>query len=85
MKKKHMNQKKTLEIDHIELAAVLLTLEYKVERVDRSNPKRCKFIIHGKEDSSHTINQFFNSELLVEPKKLFANLRVLKNLVHNSY
>lgn len=74
-----------IEIDHIELAAVLMTFNAKLINVNRSNPKRCVFNFVPSDVISELIPLYFNSEVVVEPKQLFASLRTLKNLIHNHY
>ncbi|MBI2415642.1 MAG: hypothetical protein HYV33_03210 [Candidatus Kerfeldbacteria bacterium] len=80
-----MPKQNELPIDFMELAAVLMTLDYKLIRVDKTNQKHCIFYLEEHEDSYQLITRYFNSELTVDPKRLFINLRTLKYMIHSQY
>lgn len=80
-----MSKENEMPIDFMELAAVLMTLEHKLIRVDRSNQKHCIFYLEEHKDSYRLITRYFNSDLTVDPKRLFINLRTLKYMIHAQY
>lgn len=80
-----MNPLTELPIDFMELATVLMSQDHKLIRIDKSNPKHCVFYLEAHDDSHEVITRYFNSDLMVDPKRLFTNLRTLKNMMYSSY
>lgn len=78
-----INQK-TIPITSLELATVLMSENHKLVNINKDDPKKAIFYFEI-DDKNNTIKKYYNSELKLNPKTLFINLRNLKNILHNDY
>ena len=66
------------------LATVLITVGYKLIRMEKSNPKKVKFVFEKDKDIERTIEDFWNDELKVRAQTLLNNQKVLKNRIYSN-
>ena len=62
-----------------------MSKNYKLLKVDKVNPRKVIFYFEHEKGIEDTISQYFNSEIKLDPKIVFINLKGLKNMIHNSY
>ena len=80
MQRKNKNIK-TKETSDIQLASVLHCEGIPFEGVDKTNPKKVKFIFQGVEGVKQIIQAFSLDRIKVPPRKLFNSYNLLKRLV----
>ncbi len=59
-----------------------LTLWFPIESLDKSNPEKTIFNFLLTTHFQETINKYWRNELLVEPKALLNNLKVIKTRLY---
>ena len=59
-----------------------LTLWYPLESLDKTNPEKTVFNFLLTEDFQKTLDKYWRNELLVEPKALLNNLKVIKTRLY---
>ncbi len=64
------------------VCAVLLYFGHQLIEIDRREPRRCVFVLSQTEESSKTVEQFFDEHLLVEPKRFIAIQKDLKSRIY---
>lgn len=67
----------------IGLASVLISLSFKLDAFDRTNPQKVLFIFQREQGIDEAIQGFWQKTLLLEPQILLLNLRVLKNRLNS--
>jgi len=73
-----MNQNKFSTHD-LNLATVLITLEYKISEIDRSNYKKAKFVFEAKDGIGQTIIDYWDNKISLSAQDLFNSQKMLKN------
>jgi hypothetical protein len=76
-----MNQNKFSTFD-LGLATVLMTLDYELLELDRSNPKRIGFIFKRGKDIEKIMNDYFNDKIKLPAQTLFNNQKAIKNRLY---
>ena len=66
------------------LAAVLLTLKYELLELDRSYPKKIRFIFKRERNIEQVINDYFEDKIEVPAQSLLQNQKLLKNRIYSS-
>ncbi|MFC1630203.1 DUF5659 domain-containing protein [Patescibacteria group bacterium] len=77
-----MNQNEFSTFD-LCIATVLVTLGYELLGLDKSNPKRVKFVFERKEDIEQVITDYFNDRIKLPAQTLFNNQKNLKNRIYS--
>ena len=63
----------------IALSASLVCLNFKLLYLDRSgSSSNIKFVFENKPEIEKVVNQYWNNELLINPRSLFDNYKMLK-------
>lgn len=66
------------------LAAVLLTLKYELLELDRSYPKKIRFIFKRERNIEQVINDYFDDKIELPAQSLLNNQKILKNRIYSS-
>lgn len=78
-----MNKNKFSTFD-LGLATVLITLNYELLELDKSNPKKVKFVFKREENIEQVITDYFNDKLKLPAQTLFNNQKNLKNRIYSN-
>ena len=70
------------ELSDFEIATLLLTLGFKLVEIDKSTPKRARFLFENDHKISETIDSYFSDKLSVNPRFLFMQSKGLKNRLY---
>jgi len=65
------------------LATVLVTLNYELLRLDKSNPKKVSFIFKNDKDIEQVMTDYFNDKIKLPAQTLFNNQKNLKNRIYS--
>jgi len=66
------------------LATTLTTLGYKLLELDKTNPKKVRFIFKEEKNIEQTMLKYWNNEITVPALFLFNNLKTLKNRLYSN-
>lgn len=61
------------------LAAMLMTLNFSISAVDKTNPKRATFVFRDSQNLQEAISRYWVSN----ERKYFDNIRLLKNRLYS--
>jgi len=77
-------EKKTFQLSDFYTAAFLLSKDFKLITLNRSdNPHRVFFVFEDREDREKLIEDFFRSEAIIEPRKFITAIKELKSLIYS--
>ena len=79
---KTSNEKDLLKISELALCATLLYFDYKIESIDNQE-KRSIFIFRKDKEIDKKVQDFWNDELLVNPKDYFICLKEIKSRLYS--
>ena len=65
------------------LAAVLLTLKYELLELDRSYPKKIRFVFKRERNIEQVINDYFDDKIELPAQRLLQNQKNLKNRIYS--
>lgn len=65
------------------LSTVLVTLNYELLRLDKSNPKKVSFIFKKDKDIEQVMTDYFNDKIKLPAQTLFNNQKNLKNRIYS--
>lgn len=65
------------------LAAVLLTLKYELLELDRSYPKKIRFVFKRGRNIEQVINDYFDDKIELPAQSLLNNQKTLKNRIYS--
>lgn len=65
------------------VSAALLSAGYKLNGLDRSNPRRSLFIFQHTPTIEADANKYFSDQLQVKARSYFDNLKALKNKLYS--
>ena len=65
------------------LATVLVTLNYELLELNRSNPKKIKFVFKEEENTEKVVNDYFNDRIKLPALTLFNNQKNLKSRIYS--
>lgn len=65
------------------LAAVLLTLKYELLELDRSYPKKIRFVFKRERNIEQVINDYFDDKIELPAQSLLNNQKTLKNRIYS--
>ncbi len=67
----------------IGLASALVTLGYSLGDIDKSNPKKAKFVFFRDEHIDKMINQYWDDKLTLPVRSFYDSLKMLKNRLYS--
>jgi len=65
------------------LATVLITLDYELLELDRSNPKKVRFVFKWEKNIEKIMQDYFNDKIKLPAQTLFSNQKNLKNRIYS--
>lgn len=77
-----MNQNKFSTSD-LGLATTLVTLEYELLKLDKSNIKRVRFVFKQENNIEEVVSDYFNNKVELPAQALFNNQKMLKNRIYS--
>ena len=77
-----MNQEEFSTFD-LGLATVLVTLEYELLGLDKSNPKKVCFMFRREKNIEQTMNDYWGDKIKLPAQTLFNNQKMLKNRIYS--
>ena len=77
-----MNQNEFSTFD-LGLATVLVTMSYKLLELDRSMPKKVRFVFTREKNIDGVITDYFNDKIKLPAQTLFNNQKSLKNRIYS--
>jgi len=75
---------KTHDLSDFNLSVTLSAVGYRIDSLDFTNPKRVNFCFIPDEGFLNSVEAYWKGELSVEPKKLFAHQKDLKDRLYAS-
>lgn len=82
LKLRTMNQNEFSTSD-LGLATVLVTLNYELLELDRSNPKKITFVFKREKNIEQVIVDYFNDKVKLPAQTLFNNQKMLKTRIYS--
>jgi len=76
-----MNQNNFYTFD-LGLATVLVTMDYELLELDRSNPKKVRFVFKRERNIEKVMTDYFNDKVKLPAQTLFNNQKNLKNRIY---
>ena len=64
-------------------AVFLLSEEYRLVSIDKTDPRRFRFVFADSEGRAKLLEGFFNGQARVEPRKFAAAIKELKSLMYS--
>ena len=68
----------------LNLTTVLVTSSFPLERFEKVQSKKAQFYFLRTEQLQQIVDQYWRSELRIEPQDLFHNLKSLKNRIYSN-
>jgi len=68
----------------LSLATTLTTLGYKLLELDKTNPKKVRFVFKEEKNIEQTMLKYWNDEITLPALSLFNNLKTLKNRLYSN-
>lgn len=65
------------------LATALVTLGYKLLRLDKTNPKKVRFVFQEEGEIEKDMLCYWNGDLKLPAQTLFDNQKMLKNRIYS--
>jgi hypothetical protein len=65
------------------LAAFLVSNDYKIEDLLRTNGTRIEFVFRSSRELIRLVNDFWNNKTLVEPQNFFYAIKLIKNRIYS--
>jgi len=78
-----MNQNEFSTFD-LGLATVLITLNYELLELEKSNPKKVRFIFKREKNIEQIMVDYFNDKIKLPTQTLFNNQKNLKNRIYSN-
>ena len=66
------------------LATVLITLGYKLLKLDKTNPKKVRFVFKEEKGINQAMLDYWNDEIKLPALTLFNNQKNLKNRIYSN-
>lgn len=63
--------------------AITISLHFPIKFVDRSNDSRVEFAFYNSTELQQLVQQFWQDELRVEPKRFYQQLRIIKGRIYD--
>ena len=77
-----MNQNEFSTFD-LGLSSVLVTLGYELLELDKSNPKKVRFVFKREKNIEQVMSDYFNDKVKLPAQTLFNNQKNLKNRIYS--
>jgi len=77
-----MNQNEFSTFD-LGLATVLITLGYELLELDKSSPKKIRFVFKRERNIEQVLNDYFDDKIKLPALSLFNNQKNLKNRIYS--
>lgn len=77
-----MNQNELSSFD-LGLATVLVTLGYELLKLDKSNPRKVRFVFKKAKNIEQATDDYFNNKIKLPALNLFNNQKNLKNRIYS--
>lgn len=77
-----MNQNEFSTFD-LQLASVLITLGYKLLKLDKTNPKKVRFMFERERGIEQVISDYWEDKIKLPAQTLFNNQKMLKNRIYS--
>lgn len=65
------------------LATVLVTLGYKLLKLDKTNPKKVRFVFKQEKNIDQTMLDYWEDKIKLPAQKLLNNQKMLKNRIYS--
>ena len=65
------------------LATTLITLKYELVKLDKTNPKKIRFVFKEEETIEQRMLEYWKDEISVSALTFFNNLKTLKNRIYS--
>jgi hypothetical protein len=78
-----VNENENFNTSDLALAAALVESGHKIERLERSNPRRISFIFENSIALSAVVNEYWYDQLSVNPRSYFDTLKHLKARIYS--
>ena len=78
-----MNQNEFSTFD-LGLSSVLVTLGYELLELDKSNPKKVRFVFKREKNIEQVMSDYFNDKVKLPAQTLFNNQKNLKNRIYSN-
>lgn len=65
------------------LATTLITLKYELIKLDKTNPKKIRFVFKEEETIEQRMIEYWKDEISVSALSFFNNLKTLKNRIYS--
>ena len=82
--KMEIKKTKTFSTYDLGLATTLVTLQHNLLELDKSNPKKVKFVFEDKKNIQEATTKYWNNSVKLPAQSLFNNLKVLKNRLYSN-
>ncbi len=66
------------------LATTLVTLKYELLKLDKTDPRKVRFVFKETKDIEQTMLGYWNNEITVPALAFFNNLKTLKNRIYSN-
>jgi len=66
------------------LAAVLVTLGYELLKLDKTNPKKVRFVFRQEKGIEQAMVDYYKDEIKLPAQTLFNNQKMLKNRIYSA-
>ena len=63
--------------------AFLIANNFKLIKVDKTDPRRFHFVLQDKECRTKLLEDFFNFKTVVEPRKFISAIKELKSVMYS--
>lgn len=77
-----MNQSEFSTFD-LGLATALVTLGYELLELDKSNPKKVRFLFKREKNIEQIMDDYWNNKIKLSAQILFNNQKMLKNRIYS--
>lgn len=77
-----MNQTNLFTTSDLALA-ITISLHFPIKFVDRSNDSRVEFAFDNSTELQQLVQQFWQDQLRVEPKRFYQQLRIIKGRIYD--
>ncbi len=67
----------------LNLSSVLVTLGYELLELDKSNPKKVRFIFRREKNIEQVMTNYFDDKIKLPAQTLFNNQKNLKNRIYS--
>jgi len=74
----------TYETYDLNSASALVTLGYKLLKLDKTNPKKVRFVFKEEKSIDQAMLDYWNDEIKLPAQTLFNNQKMLKNRIYSN-